>query len=267
VSAGAQERRREWGQSGVRGSKSALAWLTSRPIAHRGLHDPTQGIIENTASAAAAAIAGQYGIEVDLQISADGEAMVYHDDTLDRLTGGTGAIRDLSAATLKRVPFRATNDRMMTLADLLDLVAGRVTLVLELKSRFDGDLRLATRTAAVLADYSGPVAVMSFDPAPIAQLRRTAPRIVRGITAGRHYPLPFWKFLNRMQRFELAFLLHAWKSSPAFLAYRVDDLPAIMPQAVRVLGLPLLAWTVRSKHDRTTAARFADQMIFEGFRA
>src|SRR5216684_207731 len=251
-----------------RGSKSALAWLTDRPIAHRGLHDPTQGIIENTPSAAAAAVAGRYGIEADLQISADGEAMVHHDDTLGRLTDGSGALSDLSAAALRRVPFRATADRMMTLGDLLDLVAGRVTLVTEIKSRFDGDLRLAARTAAVLAHYRGPVAVMSFDPAPIALLRHLAPRVVRGIVAGRGHPPLVWKFLNPAQRFELTFLLHAPMSRPAFLAHRVDDLAAITPRAARLLfRLPLLAWTVRSAQDRMMAARFADQVIFEGFRA
>src|SRR6266478_8546602 len=171
----APERGLKSGVTPARGSKSALAWLTARPIAHRGLHDPAQGIIENTSSAAAAAIAGRYGIEADLQISADGEAMVHHDDTLGRLTDGAGALRDLSAAALRRVPFRATADRMMALGDLLDLVAGRVTLVIELKTRFDGDLRLATRTAAVLAPYRGPVAVMSFDPALIIEMRRIAP--------------------------------------------------------------------------------------------
>ncbi len=263
-----EERAKAWVPATARGSKSALAWLTARPIAHRGLHDPAHGIVENTPSAAAAAIAGRYGIEIDLQISADGEAMVYHDDTLDRLTHGAGALRDSSAATLKRVPFRATADRMMTLGDLLDLVAGRVALVIELKSRFDGDLRLAARTAAVLAGYCGPVAVMSFDPALIAELRRIAPHIVRGIAAGRHYPPAVWNVLDPTQRFKLAFLLHGWKSDPAFLAYRVDDLAAITPRAARlVFGLPLLAWTVRSKQDRAIAARFADQMIFEGFRA
>src|SRR5258707_2420598 len=159
------------GGTPARGSKSALAWLTARPIAHRGLHDPAQGIIENTASAAAGALAGRYGIEADLQISADGEAMVYHDDTLGRLTDGVGALRDMSAAALKRVPFRATADRMMTLGDLLDLVAGRVTLVIEIKSRFDGDLRLAGRTAAGLAPYPGPVGGIPFDPAAVASSR------------------------------------------------------------------------------------------------
>jgi glycerophosphoryl diester phosphodiesterase len=252
----------------AQGSNSTLSWLTARPIAHRGLHDPAQGIVENSASAALAAVAGRYAIEADLQVSADGEAMVYHDDTLGRVSDGVGALRNMAAAALKGVAFRATADRMMVLGDLLDLVAGRVTLVLELKSRFDGDLRLAARTAGVLAGYGGPVAVMSFDPALITEMRRIAPRIVRGIAAGRRCPPLVWKFLKPAQRLELTFLLHGWKSRPAFLAYRVDDLAAITPRTARLLfGLPLLAWTVRSAQDRAMAARFADQMIFEGFAA
>jgi glycerophosphoryl diester phosphodiesterase len=256
------------GAQAARGSTSALSWLTARPIAHRGLHDAAQGIIENTASAVAAAIAGGYGIEPDLQISADGEAMVYHDDALGHLTDGSGELRRMPAAALKQVAFRATADRMMTLGDLTDLVAGRVPLVIELKSRFDGDLRLAERAAKVLAGYRGPAAVMSFDPAPIAALRRIAPRLVRGIVARRRYEPPRWKLLSAAQRFELMFLLHAWKSRPAFLAYQVDDLATLPPRIARhVFGLPLLAWTVRTPQQRAMAARLADQVIFEGYRA
>jgi glycerophosphoryl diester phosphodiesterase len=248
------------------GRSSVLAWLTERPIAHRGLHDAAAGIIENTAAAAAAAIAGGYSIETDLQISADGEAMVYHDDALGRLAEGTGALRDLPTAALKRVPFKSTADRMMTLGDLLDLVAGRVVLAIELKSRFDGDLRLAARAAGVLAGYRGPVAVMSFDPAPIARLRRIAPRVPRGIVAQRDYAE--WRQLTSAQRRELAFLLHGGRTRPDFLAYRVGDLAAVAPRMARLMfGLPLLAWTVRTAQDRAMAACYADQMIFEGFRA
>jgi len=249
------------------GSKPGLSWLTARPIAHRGFHDCAQGIVENTASAAAAAIAGNYGIEADLQISADDEAMVYHDDALGRLTDGAGALRDMPAAALKRVPFRATADRMMTLGDLLDLVSGRTTLLIELKSRFDSDLRLAARTAAVLAHYHGPIAVMSFDPALIVELQHIAPRIVRGIVAGRRYPPPVWGFLSPAQRFELTSFSDGWKSRPSFLAFRVDDLAAIVPRVARLIfGWPLLTWTVRTAQERTLSARLADQMIFEGFR-
>src|SRR5215472_11574770 len=146
-------------------------WLTARPIAHRGLHDAAHGIIENTPSAVDAAIAGRYGIEVDLQPSRDGDAMVHHDDALGRLTDGSGNLAALSADELTRIPFRATSDRMMTLGDLCDLVAARVTLVLEIKSRFDRDERLLTRITQVLGAYKGPVAAMSFDPYLVAGLR------------------------------------------------------------------------------------------------
>src|SRR5665647_2121767 len=140
-----------------------LDWLTARPIAHRGLHNAAAGVIENTASAFAAAIAGNYAIETDLQISADGEAMLHHDDALGRLTEGGGRLAAMSAAEIKTVRFKATVDRIMTLGELCELVAGRATLVIELKSRFDGDLRLVKRAAEVLAGYAGLAAVMSFD--------------------------------------------------------------------------------------------------------
>jgi hypothetical protein len=108
---------------------------------------------------------------------------------------------------------------------------------------------------------------MSFDPAPIAELRRIAPGITRGIVAERRYDDAEWGFLTPAQRRELAFLLHGGRSRPAFLAYRVRDLAGIAPRAARsIFGLPLLTWTVRSVQDRAVAARYADQMIFEGFR-
>ena len=244
-----------------------LAWLTARPIAHRGLHDDARGIVENMPAAASAAIAGNYGIEADLQISADGEAMVHHDGALGRLADGDGALRDLAAARLKQIPFWATAERMMTLGDLCDLVASRVTLVLELKSRFDGDLRIAARTAEVLRCYGGPVGVGSFDPALIRELRRITPHVARGIIAERHYDHPEWRQLGAARKLRLAFLVHGWKSRPDFIAYRVRDLTTVAPRVARhMFGLPLLTWTVRSAEDRAIAAGFADQIIFEGFR-
>src|ERR1700682_5233680 len=126
---------------------SDLDWLFARPVAHRGLHDAQKNVIENTPSAFAAAIAGGYGIECDLQITADGEAMVHHDEALGRLTNGTGRLDAMGAPDLKRIAFTATADRMITLGELCDLTAGGATLVIELKSRFDGDRRLAARAA------------------------------------------------------------------------------------------------------------------------
>jgi glycerophosphoryl diester phosphodiesterase len=242
-------------------------WLTARPVAHRGLHDAQNGIIENTPSAFLAAIAGGYGIECDLQISADGEAMVHHDAALGRLTEGSGRLDATTAADLKRVAFKAAADRIITLGDLCDLVAGRATLVIELKSRYDGDRRLVARAAEVLSGYRGPAAVMSFDPAQVAALRAIAPQLLRGMVAERYYRHHEWDALPAGAKRSMAYLSHVLSTRPQFLAYSVSDLPATVPAIARnVCGVPLLTWTVRSTDDRQKAARYADQMIFEGFR-
>ena len=125
-------------------------WLTARPVAHRGLHDEARGIIENMPGAAAAAVAANFAIECDIQLTADGEAMVHHDDALGRLTEGSGALLGMTAAELRAIRFKATPERMMSLADLCALVAGRVPLVIEVKSHFDGDRKLVSRKAEVL---------------------------------------------------------------------------------------------------------------------
>jgi glycerophosphoryl diester phosphodiesterase len=239
-----------------------LDWLIARPVAHRGLHDQ-KTVIENTPSAFAAAIAGHYGIECDLQISADGEAMVYHDNALDRLTEGHGRLDATTTAELKRVAFKATRDRMITLGELCDLVAGRTTLVIELKSRFDGDRRLVSRAASVLSGYRGPAAVMSFDPAQIADLRAVAPKLPRGMVAETYG----WGEVEAAPKRAIMFFPQMVSARPQFIAYAVRDLPALLPAVTRsVLRLPLLAWPVRSADDQRKAARYADQMIFEGFR-
>lgn len=244
-----------------------LDWLCARPVAHRGLHEAAEGVIENTASAVNAAIAENYAIEVDLQITADGEAMVHHDYELGRLTEGSGILARMPAADIKRVPFKSTADRMMTLGELCDLVGGRVTLILELKSRFDGDTRLVSRTADVLLRYAGPIAAMSFDPAMVAALRQKAPGLPRGIVAERRYDHPEWRMLDAHQRRSMAGFLHVLQTRPHFIAYSLRDLPACAPLVARYMfGIPLLTWTVRNAEDARKARRWARQMIFEGFR-
>ena len=241
-------------------------WLTACPIAHRGLHDGASAI-ENTASAFQAAIDGGYGIETDVQITADGEAMVHHDFALGRLTLGSRQLAAMTAAGLKEVPFKATADRMMTLGELCEFVGGRVPLLIELKSRFDADLRLAKRAADVVKTYPGPAALMSFDPTSIAALREIAPEVPRGIVAQRYYEHSEWHDLSASQKRSLAFLLHLPRSRPHFVAYHVKDLPSLGPWIARhILRLPLLTWTVRSEDDRRRASKQTDQMIFEGFR-
>ena len=240
-------------------------WLTARPVAHRGLHDAALGVIENTPSSVMAAVAANYAVEVDLQITADGEAMVHHDDALGRLTDGRGPLQAIDAAELRRVPFKTTADHMISLGELCELVAGRVTLVLELKSHFDGDWRLPMRVVEVLSRYSGPVAVMSFDPGHMAAIRHAAPGLRRGLVAeisSRPQHQDFSWF-----RSSAAYLRAVLEARLQFLAYSVRDLPSPVPLTGRhIFGLPLLTWTVRSEEDRARARRWADQIIFEGFR-
>ncbi|WP_458760706.1 glycerophosphodiester phosphodiesterase [Afipia sp. TerB] len=241
-------------------------WLTARPVAHRGLHDRARGIIENMPSAVTAAIARNFAIEVDIQLSADGEAMVHHDYALGRLTEGVDELLNLTAAQLQQIAFKDTTEHMMTLGDLCDLTDGRVPLVVEIKSRFSGDRKLVSRMADVLAAYRGPVAVMSFDPDQLIAVRERVPRLVRGIVAERHYTEGEWKRLPPAKTREMEGLRHAFRTQPHFVSYKVDDLPAPAPWIARnVFGCALLTWTVRTPEQRARTARHADQMTFEGF--
>jgi glycerophosphoryl diester phosphodiesterase len=242
-------------------------WLTARPVAHRGLHDRISGIIENMPGAAAAAIAGNFGIECDIQLSADGEAMVHHDDALGRLTEGSGALLGLTSRELKAVKFKDTSEQMMSLGDLCALVNGRVPIIIEVKSHFDGDRKLVTRMAQVLHTYAGPVAGMSFDPDQVVALRETMPGLLRGIVAERTYSETDWPEASPAQRRGMLHLRHALRTRPQFVAYWVNELPSPAPWIARhVFGLPLLTWTVRTSEQRERAAGHANQMIFEGFQ-
>jgi glycerophosphoryl diester phosphodiesterase len=193
--------------------------------------------------------------------------MVYHDDALGRLTEGEARLDQLSAAELKRVPFHNSSERMMTLGDLCDLVGSRTTILIELKSRFDGDVRLASRVAKVLASYAGPAAPMSFDPWQIKALRHKARSIACGIVAAKYRPHPYWDLMPAWMRHGMGYLLTALVARPQFVAYAAADLPALAPTfARRLLHLPLLAWTIRNDAEGRRALRWADQIIFEGFK-
>jgi glycerophosphoryl diester phosphodiesterase len=193
--------------------------------------------------------------------------MVHHDDVLGRLTDGAGRLDGFTAAALQRIPFRGSDEHMMTLGDLCDLVGGRITMLVELKSRFDGDTRLPLRVAAVLAAYRGPVAPISFDPRQLAVLRQQVPALPRGVVAAKYRPHPYWDLMPAWMRYGMGYLLTALTIQPQFVAYAIADLPALAPVFARhVLGMPLLTWTVRTPAERQRASRRADQIIFEGFR-
>jgi glycerophosphoryl diester phosphodiesterase len=253
-------------------SLNAPHWLIANPIAHRGLHDVQNGIIENTLGAAEAAAARGLGIECDVQASADGEAIVFHDDNLDRLTYSSGPLAERSLAAIRETRFRAGSETVPTFVELLRQVAGRSPVICEIKSAFDGDMRLAERVAAIASDYRGPLALKSFDPAIIAHLRaRRVPAgspgapCPLGVVAEASYRGEYWAGLPAQQTVALTNFLHYPQTRPDFLSYCVDDLPAAIPYLLRTLNAtPVMVWTVRTPAQRRLAARWADQIVFEG---
>jgi glycerophosphoryl diester phosphodiesterase len=244
---------------------SELDWLTARPIAHRGYHDRSAGRIENTLPAAEAAIAHNFAIECDLQPTADGRVVVFHDDELDRLTEATGPVGTRTLAELRALRLRDTDALIPTLEDLLDVVDGRVPLIIELKSLFDGNRRLERAVAPILADYSGPAAVMSFDPQSMWAMRRLAPALPRGLIADAFAQGPDWGHIAALARLALRHLLPAAYVWPHFVSYGIHDLPATAPLMLRHLGVPLICWTIRTPEDWAKARLYTDQITFEGF--
>ncbi|MGO4704180.1 glycerophosphodiester phosphodiesterase family protein [Microvirga sp. 2MCAF38] len=247
---------------------STPSWLVAKPIAHRGLHNKAGGIIENTLSAAEAAIGYGFPIELDVQLTGDNEAIVFHDFELDRLTGSTGLVAERTLSELAGIDIAGSTggDKIPSLKGYLDKIAGRVPLVIEIKSKFNGDMRLTKRVCEILADYKGPFVVKSFDPDIVETVRKIAPHITRGIIAELHYASKTDEILSPELKYRLANLLHFAESQPQFISWHVKDLPAAGPYLAKLLGnLPVMTWTVRNPEDRARAEKHADQMVFEGF--
>lgn len=232
-----------------------VAWIGGRTFAHRGLHGPDAP--ENSPTAFARAIAAGLGIECDIQRSRDGQPMVFHDWELDRLTGETGPVAQRSAAELGRIALAGGDDRIPTLRQVLDRVAGRVPLLIEVKSRRGmrvGAICLAVRR--VLEGYRGPHAVMSFDPRVSRWFARHSPETVRGLVVTEENDKAATGTIKRH--------LSLWQARPDFLAYDIRDLPSHFAAAQRRRGLPVASWTVRSAELRERAALHADAPIAEG---
>jgi glycerophosphoryl diester phosphodiesterase len=229
-------------------------WLTARPIAHRGYHDASRGRPENSLAAFEAAVAAHYAIECDLHASSDGVPFVFHDLYLERLTGDPRCIRALSASEIRGLRLADTAERIPTLDELLALVEGRVPLIIELKHVPGRDAGLAWTVAERLKHYAGPAALMSFARVQVAEARAANPHLPRGLTARGN--------VKRALRLHRA----ARHLEVDFVSYRASDLPTPMPiLSRRLLGIPLISWTVRSPAEARKARIWADQITFEGF--
>ena len=231
-----------------------LAWLTARPIAHRGYHDLNRARWENTLSAFEAAAQKNFAIECDVHLSADGVPVVFHDAELKRLTGNDGFVYDRTVADLARMLVGGTEDRVPTLAEMLALVAGRVPLVIELKGVEGKDDGLVAKVAALLEGYQGKAAIMSFDHWLIRRFRADAPGIPGGLTA--------WKVEPSDLEAHFSMLAH----DVDFCSFQYAHLPNPFITLFREkLGKPVITWTVRDRLGVDMTRQHADQMTFEGF--
>lgn len=245
---------------------SAPGWLTARPIAHRGLHDAVAGPPENSLAAAEAAIAAGYAIEVDIRPSGDGVAMVFHDATLERLTGASGRLDARPCTELRRLSIGGSGERIASLDDLLGTVAGRAALIIEIKTDGATDGAFERTVCARLTRYHGPAALMSFEPSSLAAVARAAPQIPRGLISMAYRGGEERARLGAAGCWARRNLIPALKTGAGFIAYDARALPAAAPAIARMVGLPVLTWTVRSETEQRRIARHADQIIFEGFR-
>ena len=233
---------------------SSIDWLAKRPVAHRGLHDLNKTRWENTLAAFEAAAKAGFAIECDVHLTKDGGVVVFHDDDLQRLAGREGRISDLTLSEATALNVGGTAERVPTLRQMLDLVDGRVPLVIELKGIEGRDDGLVAAVARELGEYKGEAAIMSFDHHLIRRFASDAPGIPGGLTAEG----------TRTQDFEAHFSMLAHGIS--FVSYNVHHLPNTFVTFVREkLHMPVISWTVRDREMQKHSELNVEQITFEGF--
>lgn len=240
------------------------------PLAHRGYHDITAGRPENSRAGISAAIDAGYGIEIDVQLSADDQAVVFHDYHLGRLTSEKGALRTRDLEELRTIGLTHGSETIPTLGEILDLVAGRAALLIEIKDQ-DGQMGpnvgpLETRVAEHLQDYSGPVAVMSSNPNSVRAFGWMAPEIARGLVTSA-YRAEDWKTLKPAVRERLKDVPDYDPVGASFISHEAADLASPRVGQLRSEGAGVLCWTIRSPEAEAEARKFADNITFENYAA
>lgn len=240
------------------------------PLAHRALHDVAQGRPENSRAAIKAAMNAGYGIEIDVQPSSDGQAMVFHDYELDRLAKDSGPVRQRAASDLGKVVLIGASEGIPTLDEVLALVAGQVPLLVEIKDQ-DGAMganvgALEQAVARSIHGYQGPLAVMSFNPHSVQQMAIHSPQVPRGIVTSA-YTRAGWPLLPKGTRERLAQIADFDAVGASFISHEVEDLSAPRVAELKRKGADILCWTVRSAAQEAKARQIAQNITFEGYAA
>ena len=242
-------------------NRKEMKEFKTKMYAHRGLHNAERA--ENSMSAFKAAVESGYGIELDIRLSKDGELVVFHDDTLDRVCGREGKVIDFTVDELATFKLSGTNDGIPRFADVLALVDGKVPLLVEIKED-PGVSAVSEAACKMLKGYKGAYIVESFNPLSLKTVKKNMPEVSRGILSHRYYEYePYRKPLY----FLLQSLLLNFLCRPAFIAYDHRHAKAFGLRFVRgFFRVPTLAWTVKSAEDEAEARKNGfDGIIFEGY--
>lgn len=227
-------------------------WLFNRKIAHRGYHDVKKGIAENSLSAYKLAVEKNYAIEMDIQMTKDGKLVCFHDDDLFRITGVKGLIWDKTLTELKSLKLQNTNDVILTFEEFLDIINGKVPLLIEIKNQREKGIE--KKVLKALEKYKGDYVIQSFNPIIMLKIKKYAPNVIRGILGGNEESLSFPK------RLLVKNLLLNRLIKPDFINYDLRNLP-LSNNVTK--GLPLISWTVRNEKDKFIAEKYSQNYVFE----
>ncbi len=229
-------------------------WLLNRPIAHRGLWGGD--LIENSLPAYKNAIDNGYPIEIDLYSSSDGVIFSFHDETLVRMTGANGKIFDKTAKELKELRLSGSEHQIPTFDEVLELVDGKVPLLIELKNQPDANY--VETVVNRLKNYKGEFALQSFNPMLIKKVKKLAPEFIRGILGSdlKTDLLPYFKKFI-VKNMPLNFLI-----KPDFISYDYNCLPLSKAKTKRY---PVISWTLTTQQDADKIKPYAKNIIFEHF--
>lgn len=234
-----------------------MNWLLKKPIAHRGLHNIKESIPENSLPAFEKAIQKDFPVELDVRILKDDTVVVFHDNSLDRLTGLNKLIRDIPFSGLKYIYLLNTKEKIPSLDEALTLIDGKVPVLIDIKNE-GKTAHLEQELLKILKNYKGEFAVQSFNPLSLLWFEKNAP----GILHGQLFSDSGYLKIGIFKKMILSYFFNR-KVRPQFISYDITALPNRKVSKLRTKGIPVLSWTITNNKDLIKAKKYSDNYIFE----
>lgn len=226
-------------------------------VAHRGLHNIKEGIPENSTAAFQKAVERGHGIELDVHMTEDGEMVVFHDWDTKRLTGSSNIIERSHYSRLRKLRLCGTEYSIPIIQDVLELVDGKVPLVIEIKKRRKDHYILEKRLMSLLRYYKGPFILESFNPMTVRWLKNHVPKYIRG-------QLSSHKDSGMLQKAAMGDFTLNFLTKPNFIAYDIDGLTKAMADSFREKNMAVIGWTIKTQQQYEKAQKLCDGIIYEG---